>query len=168
MKKVSILLAILLLLLIILPTAEVYAIEPSDKVDALVKAGLVQGYPDGTLGLEKPITRGEISVILTRLKAANIESSGKVIFKDVPKSHWAFDYVNRACQIKNSQGIPAIAGYPDGRFKPSKNISYGEILKILVAATKDDLTSDDVKNSTWPVSWILWGAKWDFSDLMPA
>lgn len=159
MKKVSIFLAIILSVFIILPTAEVYAIEPSDKVDALVKAGLVQGYPDGTLGLEKPITRGEISVILTRLKAANIESSGKVIFKDVPKSHWAFDYVNKACQIKNSQGIPAIVGYPDGRFKPSKNISYGEILKILVAATKDDLTSDDVKNSTWPVSWILWGGE---------
>lgn len=80
MKKVSIFLAIILSVFIILPTAEVYAIEPSDKVDALVKAGLVQGYPDGTLGLEKPITRAEISVILTRLKAANIESSGKVIF----------------------------------------------------------------------------------------
>lgn len=156
MKRVSIILAIILLVLIILPTEEVYAIEPSDKVDALVKAGLVQGYPDGTLGLEKPITRAEISVILTRLKASNIESSGKVNFKDVPKSHWAFDYVNRACQIRNSQGVPAIVGYPDVRFKPSKNISYGEILKILVAATKDDLTSSDVKNSSWPVSWILW------------
>lgn len=159
MKKVSVFLAIILLVLIILPAEKVYAIEPSDKVDALVKAGLVQGYPDGTLGLDRPITRAEISVILTRLKANNIESSGKVIFKDVPKSHWAFDYINRACQIKNSQGIPAIVGYPNGRFKPSKNISYGEILKILVAATKDDLTSDDVKSSSWPVSWILWAGE---------
>lgn len=159
MKRVSIFLAIILLVLIIFPTEAVYAIETNDKIDALVKAGLVQGYPDGTLGLERPITRAEISVILTRLKGSNIESSGQVNFKDVPKSHWAFDYVNRACQIRNSQGVPAIVGYPDGRFKPSKNISYGEILKILVAATKDDLTSSDVKNSSWPVSWILWAGE---------
>lgn len=159
MKRVSIFLAIILLVLIIFPTEAVYAIETNDKIDALVKAGLVQGYPDGTLGLERPITRAEISVILTRLKGSNIESSGKVNFKDVPKSHWAFDYVNRACLIRNSQGVTAIVGYPDGRFKPSKNISYGEILKILVAATKDDLTSSDVKNSSWPVSWILWAGE---------
>lgn len=159
MKRVSIFLAIILLVLIIFPTEAVYAIETNDKIDALVKAGLVQGYPDGTLGLERPITRAEISVILTRLKGSNIESSGQVNFKDVPKSHWAFDYVNRACQIRNSQGVTAIVGYPDGRFKPSKNISYGEILKILVAATKDDLTSSDVKNSSWPVSWILWAGE---------
>ncbi|MHC5098783.1 CAP domain-containing protein [Peptoniphilus genitalis] len=50
----------------------------------------------------------------------------------------------------------AIVGYPDGSFKPSNQITYAEILKILVAASKSDLTPTDVAESTWPSSWIAW------------
>lgn len=156
MKKFSVFLALIFLVLVAFPSEKVLALGPDEKIQALKNAGIIKGYPDGSLGLERPITRAEIAVILTKLKAQDLESSAKVVFKDLGADHWALDYVNKACQIKNPNGVLALAGYPDGSFEPGKNISYAEILKILVAATKADLTSADVENSLWPESWLIW------------
>lgn len=159
MKKFSRLLFVLLLASCLLTPSALLAKVNSDnneKIEALQKAGIITGYPDGSLGLDKPITRAEIAVILTKIKGELIEKSDQQIFNDVGKGHWAKFYVENASQIKNPQGISAIVGYPDGSFKPSNQITYAEILKILVAASKSDLTPADVKESTWPSSWIAW------------
>ena len=159
MKKFSRLLFVLLLTSCLLTPSYILAKENSDnneKIETLQKAGIITGYPDGSLGLDKPITRAEIAVILTKIKGELIEKNDQQIFNDVSKGHWAKFYVENASQIKNLQGISAIVGYPDGSFKPSNQITYAEILKILVAASKPDLTSADVAESTWPSSWIAW------------
>lgn len=159
MKKFSRLLFVLLLTSCLLIPSSLLAKENSDnneKIETLQKAGIITGYPDGSLGLDKPITRAEIAVILTKIKGELIEKNDQQIFNDVSKGHWAKFYVENASQIKNLQGISAIVGYPDGSFKPSNQITYAEILKILVAASKSDLTSADVAESTWPSSWIAW------------
>lgn len=159
MKKFSRLLFVLLLTSCLLTPSYLLAKENSvnnEKIETLQKAGIITGYPDGSLGLDKPITRAEIAVILTKIKGELIEKNDQQIFNDVGKGHWAKFYVENASQIKNPQGISAIVGYPDGSFKPSNQITYAEILKILVAASKSDLTSADVKESTWPSSWIAW------------
>ena len=159
MKKFSRLLFVLLLASCLLTPSSLLAKENSDnneKIETLQKAGIITGYPDGSLGLDKPITRAEIAVILTKIKGELVEKNDQQIFNDVGKGHWAKFYVENASQIKNPQGISAIVGYPDGSFKPSNQITYAEILKILVAASKSDLTSADVKESTWPSSWIAW------------
>lgn len=159
MKKFSRLLFVLLLASCLLTPSSLLAKGMSDnneKIETLQKAGIITGYPDGSLGLDKPITRAEIAVILTKIKGELIEKNDQQIFNDVGKGHWAKFYVENASQIKNPQGISAIVGYPDGSFKPSNQITYAEILKILVAASKSDLTPADVKESTWPSSWIAW------------
>ena len=159
MKKFSRFLFVLLLASCLLTPSSLLAKGVSDnneKIETLQKAGIITGYPDGSLGLDKPITRAEIAVILTKIKGELIEKNDQQIFNDVGKGHWAKFYVENASQIKNPQGISAIVGYPDGSFKPSNQITYAEILKILVAASKPDLTSADVAESTWPSSWIAW------------
>lgn len=159
MKKFSRLLFVLLLTSCLLIPSSLLAKENSDnneKIETLQKAGIITGYPDGSLGLDKPITRAEIAVILTKIKGELVEKNDQQSFNDVGKGHWAKFYVENASQIKNPQGISAIVGYPDGSFKPSNQITYAEILKILVAASKSDLTPADVKESTWPSSWIAW------------
>lgn len=159
MKKFSRLLFVLLLTSCLLIPSSLLAKENSDnneKIETLQKAGIITGYPDGSLGLDKPITRAEIAVILTKIKGELIEKSDQQVFNDVGKGHWAKFYVENASQIKNPQGVSAIVGYPDGSFKPSNQITYAEILKILVAASKADLTPADVAGSTWPSSWIAW------------
>ena len=46
-------------------------------------------------------------------------------YSDVPSSHWAMEYINRATLT----GI--LNGYPDGTFKPEKQVTVGEYLKML-------------------------------------
>ena len=46
-------------------------------------------------------------------------------FKDVTKSHYAYDAINWA----KSEGI--ITGYPDGTFKPNESITEGQFAKML-------------------------------------
>lgn len=55
-------------------------------------------------------------------------------FKDVTKSHYAYDAINWA----KSEGI--ITGYPDGTFKPNESITEGQFAKMLAEflGLKDD------------------------------
>ena len=49
-------------------------------------------------------------------------------FYDVPKDHWAFEYIAELVD----RGV--IAGYEDGSFKPNKTVSRAEFAKIMVGA----------------------------------
>lgn len=64
-------------------------------------------------------------------------------FSDVPKEHWAYDEINRAVQAG------AANGYPDGSFKPSSNITYGEFIKMLYAAADGSELVDKMPKEHW-------------------
>jgi hypothetical protein len=53
-------------------------------------------------------------------------SLGGCMFPDVPNSHWA------ACNIDKLAINDVVVGYPDGLFKPNKNISRAEFATMLV------------------------------------
>jgi hypothetical protein len=82
----------------------------------LAGRNLVSGYPDGTFRPNAPVTRAEFAVLMF-----NCFSKARIIrdfinFKDVPKSHWAYDAIKKA----NSRGF--LVGYPDQTFKPEQQI----------------------------------------------
>ena len=93
MKKFCKIFSVILLATSLLLPSSVLASERNDKIDALKSSGVVKGYPDGSLGLEKNITRAEIAVVLTQIKGVNAKASGKQVFKDLEKDHWARPYV---------------------------------------------------------------------------
>lgn len=158
MKRICRLLAVLFLATgLILPARGAFAASRDEKIAYLQKAGVVTGYPDGTLGLDAPIKRSEIATLLVKIDGKQAEAAEKAaIFKDVPTSHWANGFIRVASQMKNPGGVSAIIGYPDGTFRPEKNISNAEMMKILVAGAKADLTLADEAKADWPASWINW------------
>ena len=84
---------------------------------------LVSGYPDGTFKPNKPITRAEFASIASRFdKLATNNADLK--FSDVRKSHWAYKVIGSA----EAKGW--ISGYPDGTFKPEKNITRAEVVSL--------------------------------------
>lgn len=100
-------------------------------VQRLNAIGLVQGYPDGTWGLDRQITRAEFAAIVVRalgMENASNSAKGATRFSDVPADHWASGYINLA----TGNGI--IKGYPDGTFKPDANVNYAEAVTMLVRA----------------------------------
>lgn len=141
---------------LILPVSEAYAASRDEKIATLQKAGLVTGYPDGTLGLDKPIKRSEMSVLLLRMMGRTVEGAGLETFEDVPSDHWASGYIYEARLLNSTSGVKIISGYPDNTFKPEKNITNAEIMKILVVMAKPGLTPQAVGAATWPSSWVAW------------
>lgn len=158
MKRICRLLAVLFLATgLILPARGAFAASRDEKIAYLQKAGVVTGYPDGTLGLDAPIKRSEIATLLVKIDGKQAEAAEKAaVFKDVSTSHWANGFIRVASEMKNPGGVSAIIGYPDGTFRPEKNISNAEMMKILVAGAKADLTLADEAKADWPASWINW------------
>lgn len=125
-----------------------------EKVNFLKEKGIIDGYPDGSLGLEKNLKRSEITKILVYSlgdKNKAIELQGKEIpFSDVGKDYWANGVISYA---KNNMNL--ISGYPDGTFKGENNITNAELLKILVCKKKN-LKASEINNAKWPYDWIKW------------
>lgn len=101
---------------------------------AVYATGLMVGYPDGTLGAGKDITRFESIVLLTRVTrklGATASVPGTAPFKDfgqVPA--WARETVGEAAAL----GITK--GYPDGTFRPLNKVSRAESAVAVLRAAR--------------------------------
>ena len=81
---------------------------------------LVSGYPDGTFKPNTPITRAEFASIASRFDS--LVDKADLKFSDVSKNHWAYKV------ICSAEAKGWISGYPDGTFKPEKNITRAEVV----------------------------------------
>jgi hypothetical protein len=100
------------------PGASWYA----EAVGYLSASGVIQGYPDGTFGGGRPITRAEFATIMARLETPAAGSGTP--FSDVT-GHWAYD------GILSAYGSKWITGYPDNTFHPDQNITRAEAVTIV-------------------------------------
>lgn len=129
-------------------TSNVFAVSNDEIYSAsqLKSLGILKGYSDGSLKLERPIRRSEIATIAVRmLNPNNDKVKGKIKnFNDLPRNHWAYNTVSDAYNL----GV--INGYPDGSFKPNNNISYAEVVTIMVNCLLD---GKKLKGE-WPKNYI--------------
>ena len=89
--------------------------------------GIISGFPDGSFKPASPITRAQMAVMLVNMQKLSPYSAANPRFSDVPKTHWAYKYVEAVADA----GF--INGYPDGTFRPDRNVSYNEALTMIVA-----------------------------------
>lgn len=135
-----------------------------NKIQYIIDKKLVEGYEDGTYGLDKNIKRSEITRLLV-LANGNEELAKKLqgsmkIYSDVDTKHWANGVITVGTTVpSDANGIAMLAGYPDGSFKPENDVTYAELAKMLVVLAKKDLTADMVKNAIWASSWMTWAAE---------
>lgn len=100
--------------------------------DAMVELNIMSGYPDGTFGVDKNITRAELVTSICRmlkLDADAKKAKGKTGFNDVAADHWSSGYINIAAKKKIIQGDGT------GKFRPSDLVKYEEAIKMIVCAT---------------------------------
>jgi len=89
-------------------------------------AGITKGYPDGTFGIDKNCTRGEMMMFLWRYAGKKEPKAvSKSPFKDVPKSHTFY----KAILWGSQKGITK--GYSDGTFGVNRNVTRGECMMFL-------------------------------------
>ena len=89
-------------------------------------AGITKGYADGTFGIDKPCTRGEMMMFLWRYAGKpSPKTVSKSPFKDVPKTHTFY----KAILWGSQRGITK--GYSDGTFGIKRNVTRGECMMFL-------------------------------------
>ena len=135
-----------------------------NKIQYIIDKKFVEGYEDGSYGLDKNIKRSEITRLLV-LANGNEELSKQLqgamqVYNDVKPEHWANGVITVGTTVpSDANGIAMLAGYPDGSFKPENDVTYAELAKMLVVLAKKDLTADMVKNAVWATSWMTWAAQ---------
>lgn len=122
----------------------------SQAIQALKERAIVQGFPNGTFGPDRLITRAELLKIA--LEGAGVSTAdladAESPFPDMGATHGLRQYVIYA------QHHQIVSGYPDGTYRPDNTTTRGEAIKMLlnineVIASGSDLTwhYQDVDNS---------------------
>lgn len=89
------------------------------------KLRYIEGYEDGTIRPDQPITRAEAAVLLDRIIGNKLPAASSSGFTDVPTGNWAASAVARL----HAAGI--IGGVTDTEYAPARSITRGEISVML-------------------------------------
>lgn len=125
----------------------------ADEVVNLKRAGVVSGFPDGTFGAGKTMTRAEfVQMVVKAFKPSTNYFRPDLPFSDVHVDDW---YYNAVVDAYNAGYISA----NKGQFRPGDSITRAEALMILNQASKKlsreyysaqcGSNFDDVHSSDW-------------------
>jgi hypothetical protein len=104
-------------------------------IDYLYEKKIVSGYADSTFKPNNLVNRAEmLKIVLEARKPVENSEASDECFPDVQSHQWFAKYI---CYAKKENYI---GGYPDGTFKPEKNVSYVEALKIAMKVYNISLT----------------------------
>lgn len=113
----------------------------------------INGFPDGTFGGEKSVTREQVAKMLIDALGKETGAVTGTAFTDVGASWWSAPWVEAAAR----EGY--VTGYSNGSFGPQKSITRAELATVLVRiAAKDgrmlsekEKTFTDVPETEWYV-----------------
>ncbi len=122
-----------------------------DDVNMLVELGVIAGYPDGSYGPQKNITRAEFAKMAYTIKYGsdtdgNLFAAQKSAFTDVEGNAnvaWAKGYINY-CANQN-----IVSGVGNGKFNPSGNITVAEATKMLLVILGCDPAKEGFTGANW-------------------
>lgn len=147
MRQIKILVCIMLIgSLLFSISATAATSEESYAGNQLRILGILRGYEDGSLKLDNSIKRAEVAALTVRIlgyEGVAVEGDSRD-FSDVKADYWASSVIQNAYKLK------LIQGYPDLTFKPLDDISYAEVVAIMVNAIgeQDNLVGD------WPNNYL--------------
>ena len=125
-----------------------------DYIEYLTAQEIISGYLDGTFRPSNNIKRAEFAKVICEARGWSLLDPETPSFPDVPRTHWAYRY------IETAKAYGAIDGYEDGTFKPDNYIARAEISKMITISA--GLTIDtsgtpfpDVSTSYWAYQYIM-------------
>lgn len=101
-------------------SVDLYAVWKDAETES--HSAYISGYPDGTVGPDKTITRAEAATMFYNLLAD--KTGDAKTFTDVPANQWY------AKAVMTLAGKGVISGYPDGTFKPDASITRAEFVTM--------------------------------------
>ena len=120
-------------------------------LDTVNHTAYLSGYPDGTFGTDKNMTRAEVAQMFYALlldKDVEITTS----FSDVPADAWYAKAVNTL----SSLGM--LGGYPDGTYRPDAPITRAEFAAVALAFANEPAAAGcsytDVSVNSWYYTYV--------------
>lgn len=101
-------------------SVDLYAVWKDAETES--HSAYISGYPDGTVGPDKTITRAEAATMFYNLLSD--KNGDAKAFTDVPANQWY------AKAVMTLAGKGVISGYPDGTFKPNAPITRAEFVTM--------------------------------------
>jgi hypothetical protein len=140
-----------------------------DAVNHCFGQGIVSGYPDGLYRPDLPVSRDQMAVYLARALAGGDEyvpaRSPGITFWDVPRDHWAAEYVEYCA----SRGV--VLGFPGGLYRPDELVDRGQMAAFIARAvaggeasvppTPTEATFPDVPPDHWAARYVEYCAAHD-------
>ncbi|MFE1626450.1 S-layer homology domain-containing protein [Brevibacillus reuszeri] len=120
------------------------------QIRSLHEAGVIAGDENGYFHPTSPVTRAEFVTMLSRTVGIKPVSGTIVSYTDVPKSSWAYGYVQAAAALNIANGIGPTT------FAPKRTISREEAAAFLVRALEQNAsttTNLNVKDAKMVSSW---------------
>lgn len=105
-----------------------FAAIAAAPADDLREKGIISGYEDGELHLERTLTRAEFAKIFCDAFLKDSFLSDAVTkFPDVSDDFWGREYIEKAA----AAGV--ISGFEDGTFRPDETVTYEQAVKMIVS-----------------------------------
>ncbi|MBO8164269.1 MAG: S8 family serine peptidase [Brevibacillus sp.] len=125
------------------------------EIANLTRQGIVRGFEDSTFRPNQTVTRAEFATMLIRAMARKGLYTGssnvKNPYRDITRSHWAYQDLMKAYSI----GI--LSGYPDGTLRPNRPVTRAE-MAVMVARAKGLYTYKRTRSSYDDVSVNHWAS----------
>lgn len=118
-----------------------------EPLEYLEGAGIMEGYQDGRLHPEYTLTRAEFATILCRAYPDVVTHELAYIFSDLPETHWAYQYIQRAVNAG------WLKGNADGTFAPDDNITFEQAVTVICRI----LSPEDSEYLTYPEGFVEYG-----------
>ncbi|MBP1993821.1 DUF4838 domain-containing protein [Paenibacillus eucommiae] len=106
-----------------------------------MKAGLIEGYSDGTFKPDRTINRGEALALVNR--AFGFSEKADIDFSDLSISDWEYEEAAKAVQAGY------IDGYADGTIRTKQSISRQEAAVIIARLLELDVQAGDAAVSSF-------------------
>lgn len=116
------------------------------------------GKPTGDMDLKSPIRRDAVAKMLVyAIGEKDLADKLQGVYRpfpDVELTNIMNGYIAAAASRTSINGVAIINGYEDGLFRPTKNVTYAELAKMLVVAIDKELTPAVAKSYSWPQGWL--------------
>lgn len=116
------------------------------------------GKPNGDMDLKSPIRRDAVAKMLVyAIGEKDLADKLQGVYRpfpDVELTNIMNGYIAAAASRTSVNGVAIINGYEDGLFRPTKNVTYAELAKMLVVAIDKELTPAKAASYSWPQGWL--------------
>ncbi|WP_339257677.1 S-layer homology domain-containing protein [Paenibacillus sp. FSL R5-0713] len=128
------------------------AVTPQQQFDALKAKGIFNGYPDGTAGLDKEMTRAEFAKVITKLLGLK-EITGTLSYtdKNYNANNWAVPYI----EAVTAAGIMEGTNVEKKLFSFNGKVTIQEMATILTRALDLEIPTETNNNAAaWAKGYV--------------